>query len=190
MFLIIGLGNPGEKYKHTRHNVGYDVVEKIFNNPKFQLHKHVQAELANIEISGKKVVLAKPVTFMNESGKAVEKLVKNYLPAQAGQSRITNELIIIHDDISLELGTIKISRGAGAGNHHGVKSVIDHLGTQDFIRVRCGIGRGSGILSDVVLSSFMQDELDIVRPMVQRAAEAASMIVSEGVEHAMNVYNT
>lgn len=195
MKLIVGLGNPGEEYKKTKHNIGFTVVNQFLNsnfeilnkfqiqNPNFQTNKKLQAEIAEGEIKGEKIVLAKPVTFMNESGIAVNKLVISY------RLSVISDLIIVHDDITIPLGEIKISVGGGAGNHNGVQSVIDHLKTQDFIRVRIGIGRGNGTLSDVVLSTFTKDERVIIDRTIQKACEIITHIIVNGVEKAMNKYN-
>ena len=166
MFLIVGLGNPGEEYKNTRHNVGFDVIEKITNyelritsetqNTNLHFDKMVNSEIAKIRISSQEVILAKPQSFMNNSGLVVKKLLNS------NQQLTISNLVIVHDDISMDLGQVKISKGAGAGNHNGVVSIINHLKTKDFIRIRCGIGRGDGVLSDVVLSKFRPDEKEVV----------------------------
>ncbi|KKR72800.1 MAG: Peptidyl-tRNA hydrolase [Microgenomates group bacterium GW2011_GWC1_41_8] len=193
MFLIVGLGNPGEEYKNTRHNVGFDVIEKITNyelritsetqNTNLHFDKMVNSEIAKIRISSQEVILAKPQSFMNNSGLVVKKLLNS------NQQLTISNLVIVHDDISMDLGQVKISKGAGAGNHNGVVSIINHLKTKDFIRIRCGIGRGDGVLSDVVLSKFRPDEKEVVAEMVKKASEACVMIVKEGLEKAMNQVN-
>lgn len=193
MKLIVGLGNPGADYDGTRHNVGFMVIEKIRNskfdtrngdqNSSFRFNKPFQADLIEGLIDDQDVLLVKPVNFMNNSGLSVKKLITSYDVQPA------NDLIIIHDDITLDLGQVKLSKNAGAGNHNGVQSIINHLNTKDFIRVRCGIGRGDGILSEVVLSKFRPDEKKSVNIMIQTAAEATVMILKEGIEKAMNEYN-
>lgn len=192
MKLVVGLGNPGEEYRMTRHNVGFEVVDELVQHKccysglaplMARLNKSLKSEILECEIEDKNVILAKPQTFMNDSGIAVKKLVVSY------QLSVVGDLIVVHDDISLELGQVKISKGAGAGNHNGVQSIINHLKTQDFIRVRCGIGRGEGILHDVVLSKFTPDEKETVEQMVKKASEACVMIVEEGLEKAMNEVN-
>ncbi|MBI4136597.1 aminoacyl-tRNA hydrolase [Candidatus Roizmanbacteria bacterium] len=188
MKLIVGLGNHGEKYKNTRHNIGFDVVQRLAmndvrsTNQNFHFDKISSSEILKGEIGDEEVIIARPQTFMNNSGLAVKKL--------SDTSNLAPEtLIIVHDDISLELGQVKISKNAGAGNHNGVQSIIDHLKTKDFIRIRCGIGRGDGILSDVVLSKFRPDEKEMVDQMIQKARDACVVIVKEGLEKAMNVVN-
>jgi len=120
---------------------------------------------------------------MNNSGSAVGKLVNNY------QLQIASELIVVHDDITIDLGIVKISLGSGAGKHNGVRSIIDHLHSQDFIRVRLGIGRGEGDLKDVVLSRFRPDEQDEVIRMIEKSSEACTMLITDGVDTTMNRYN-
>ena len=194
MYLIIGLGNPGEEYKDTRHNIGFRVVDSLssklkdqisnqIQNPSFDLNNPLQAALLEGQIEDKRVVLAKPITFMNNSGLAVKKILNTKY-----QILYTN-LIVVHDDIALELGQVKISKGAGSGKHNGVQSIIDHLKTNDFVRVRCGIGRGDGVLTDVVLSKFKPDEKETVDKMMQEAAGVCIKIVTDGPEKAMNTFN-
>ena len=191
MKLIVGLGNPGDEYEHTRHNVGFmaiDEIAKLRNyeikeNASLSLNKQLNAEIGTSMINNAEVKLAKPMTYMNDSGQAVKKIISQF------PNFPISSLIIVHDDITLDLGHVKISKGSGAGNHNGVQSIIDHLKTKDFIRVRCGIGRGDGVLSDVVLSKFIPDEKVIVTEMVQKAADVCVMIVEKGLEKAMNWYN-
>lgn len=189
MKLIVGLGNHGEKYENTKHNLGFEVVEKLKEEiqrdagVESRTNKQKDLEIFYGSIGEEEVDLVKPQTYMNNSGWAVSEF------ARRSNLSYQNDLIVVHDDISLELGQIKISEGAGAGNHNGVKSIIDHLKTKNFIRVRCGIGRGDGVLSDVVLSKFRPDEIEIVRHMIQKAADACVTIVQEGVEKAMNEFN-
>jgi len=135
MFLIVGLGNPGFKYKKTRHNIGFmalDALQKENNFPKFKPNKKTKAEITNGQINGQEIFLAKPQTYMNSSGEAVKFLTKE-------NGFTENSLIIVHDDFDLPWGEVKISQNSGAGGHHGVQSIIDHLKTQNFTRVRMGI---------------------------------------------------
>ena len=190
MFLIVGLGNPGEEYKDTRHNIGFNIIETIAlskqltANSSFKLNKPLQVEMLEGEISDEKIILSKPQTFMNNSGLAVNKLLNS------NQQLTISNLVVVHDDIALDLGQVKISKDAGAGNHNGVQSIIDHLKTKDFVRVRCGIGRGDGVLSEVVLSKFRPDEKELVNQMILKGADACVLILKEGLEKAMNKVNT
>lgn len=176
MYIIVGLGNPGEDYTKTRHNLGFLVLDRLAKG--FSANHPLQVEMVTTD----DVVYAKPTTFMNNSGHAVKKLLDSF-------KTDTQHLIVIHDDITLDLGQVKISKGAGAGNHNGVQSIIDNLSTKDFIRVRCGISRGDGVLHDVVLSKFKSDEEEIIQLMISKAADACNLIVKEGFEKAMNKVN-
>jgi PTH1 family peptidyl-tRNA hydrolase len=165
MILIVGLGNPGKKYEKTRHNVGFMAIDKL--------------KLLNI----KKVILAKPKTFMNESGKEVKKIIKNL------KLKIKN-LIVIHDDLDLSLGRIKISVNRGAAGHKGVESIIKELGTKNFIRFRIGIKSISNFKTqNFVLSKFTKQEEKIVKEVIKKTAEAIEFAIIYGIEKAMNKYN-
>ncbi len=167
MFLIVGLGNPGQKYEKTRHNIGSRAVEELES-----------LNLAN-------VILAKPTTFMNESGKAVKSLTKTY--------RLnSNNLMVIHDDIDLPLGKIRISESSGSAGHKGVESIIKSLGTKDFIRFRIGIMPETGKPKNVenfVLRRFNKEEEKIIEEVIKKTAEAVSMFLEKGLEKAMNEFN-
>ena len=167
MILIVGLGNLGKKYQRTRHNLGFRVIDKL----RF--------------LSEKKVILAKPKTFMNLSGKAVKSLIKRYkIP--------TTNLWIIHDDIDLPLGKIRISKGRGAAGHKGVESVIRELKTKNFIRFRIGIQPKIGrpkFPEKFVLQKFNKDEEEIVKEVIKKTAGAIEMAIKEGIEKAMSKFN-
>lgn len=169
MFLIIGLGNPGKKYENTRHNVGSRVIDEL--------------KLFDFE----NVILAKPKTFMNKSGKAVKNLLKTY-------HLKPNGLIIIHDDIDLPLGKIRIAKNRGAAGHKGVKSIIKELRTKNFIRFRVGIKPKSCILNSksldkFVLQKFNKEEKKVIDEVIKKTTEAIEMVLKEGVEKAMNKFN-
>jgi PTH1 family peptidyl-tRNA hydrolase len=153
-FLIVGLGNPGENYSKTRHNLGFLVVdEMIARFDAVPSKTKLQTKLWTVKIAGTTVLMAEPQTFMNLSGNAVAPLIRTKKIA-------LDRLIIVHDDIDLPLGSIRVSRGASAGGHNGVQSVIDALGTKDFTRVRIGIGRPTNDqpIEDYVLTRFSADE--------------------------------
>src|SRR3989344_369483 len=200
MKLIVGLGNPGREYENTKHNVGFRVVDGIITseefitsnhfaqtgegaNPIFKFDRFYNADIFKGKMEGEEIVLVKPQTFMNESGRTVKKLVDTH--------HVTNlsDIIIIHDDITIDLGKIKISHTGGAGNHNGVQSIINHIGNSEFVRVRLGIGRGEGVLHEVVLSKFRPDEIEPVSDMVVNAVNACRVIVEDGIERAMNRFN-
>ncbi|MDD5750651.1 MAG: aminoacyl-tRNA hydrolase [Candidatus Pacebacteria bacterium] len=181
MILIAGLGNPGFKYKKTRHNIGFmalDAFQKENNFPRFKLNKKAQAEITKGLMSGQEVFLVKPQTFMNNSGQAVKFLVKE-------NSFNENSLIIVHDDFDLPLGEVKISQNSGSGGHHGVQSVIDHLKTQNFTRLRIGTRPIIEGLSDeadsgklkaenFVLKKFSKDEEKQLPEILKKACDALS----------------
>lgn len=186
MYLIAGLGNPGTKYDGTRHNMGFDVVTELIdrhNIPSAGIA--MKALYGKGMIKGQKVMLMKPLTYMNLSGEAVQQFVHYYKidPAE--------ELILIYDDIDLEPGQIRIRQKGSAGSHNGMKSVISCLGTAAFTRVRVGIGaRPDGWdLADYVLSRPGTDERARINEAVSRAADAVEMIVSGETEKAMSLYN-
>ena len=200
MKIIVGLGNPGREYENTKHNIGFNVIDALITSDKFVASNHFvhtgeglqpifkfdklyQAEIAKGKIDNEDIVLVKPQTFMNDSGVSVKKM------ADANHITSMTDIIVVHDEITIELGKIKISHESGAGNHNGVQSIINHLGSREFIRVRVGIGRGEGLLHEVVLSKFRPDEQQIVEDVVKKAAEACYVIVEDGVERAMNRLN-
>lgn len=190
MILIIGLGNPGEKFEKTRHNLGFRIVDefgKENNFPDFRLSKKIKAEIAEEEIDDEKIILAKPQTFMNESGKAVKLLTKPY-------TLDPSDLIIIHDDIDLPLGEIKIVKNRGAAGHKGVQSIISELGTKDFVRFRIGTRTKPYPLDPKTLERFVlqksnKEEEKVLKEVIKKAVEAIEMTLKEGTEKAMNEFN-
>jgi len=201
MIIIVGLGNPGQKFQKTWHNLGFRVIDEIaatFQLSIFNFQPIFNAQISKGEINGKKIILAKPQTFMNESGKAVKNLVKTY-------KLKTKSLIIIHDDIDLPLGKIKISINRGAAGHKGVESIIKELGTKNFVRFRIGIQPKTGKPKNpekFVLQKpseagnktrsqrpFNKDEEKIVKEVIKKTAEAIEMATKEGLEKTMTKYN-
>ena len=135
MRLIVGLGNPGPKYKNTRHNIGWLILDALAEKNKWHTSKNNQADYTHVEINGTDTELAKPLTFMNKSGSSVAKIIKKHnLPP-------SEDLIVIHDDLDITFGNYKIQKDRSAAGHNGVKSIIEHLGTQDFTRIRVGIAK-------------------------------------------------
>ena len=185
MYIIVGLGNPGREYAGTRHNIGFDVITRLsddYNIPlDFKKHKALCGRGC---IEGEKVLLAQPQTFMNLSGESVRELMDYY--------KISNEeIIIVYDDISLDVGQLRVRPKGSAGGHNGIKSIIQHMGTQEFPRVRVGVGdkpRGWD-LADYVLGHFSAEEEKEVREALGRAADACKKIITDGVEEAMNEFN-
>lgn len=186
--LIVGLGNPGERYANTRHNLGYMVVDRI---SKTLLIKPIEATRLYRLYEGKRnnerVLCLYPLTYMNRSGIAVEEVVQRY-------HLETKEIIIILDDLNLPLGSIRIRPGGSAGGHNGLTSVIHSLGTEEIPRVRLGIYNEHAFskyadAAEFVLSEFESDEQPIVTNMLQSAHDATLMMVDEGITNAMNRYN-
>jgi len=205
MHLIVGLGNPGNKYVNTRHNIGFDIVDFIAlassagdsampkkgifsklrgtNNAQFKPSKF-RAVICETKIGGKKVILAKPQTFMNLSGEAVSAIAKFY--------KIENKnIIVIYDDIDLPLGKLRLRPGGGSGGHNGIKSIIAHVG-EDFNRVRVGIKgekHADYDTADYVLAKFLPAEIEELVPVAKVVTEAVEEIVTSGIMSAMNRYN-
>lgn len=183
MKLIVGLGNPGRQYDGTRHNIGFDVVEALAG----RLHAEWMAAPRGIEALIAKaggVMLAKPLTFMNLSGTAVVGLLQFY---KVG----VEDLLVVVDDVHLELGRLRTRVTGSAGGHNGLKSISGSLATQDFSRLRVGVGRGDARrdLADHVLSTFDRAERGNVEEAIGRAADAAELFVAEGIGSVMNRYN-
>lgn len=186
MYIIVGLGNPGRQYAHTRHNVGFDTLDVLADKYRIDVEsKKFKALCGKGIIEGQRVVLAKPQTFMNLSGESVRELVDFYKADPA------SELIVVYDDISLEPGQLRIRAKGSAGGHNGIKNIISHLGTQEFLRVKVGVGeKPQGYdLADYVLSRFQKDEQELMEQTFVRAAGAVVKIMADGVEPAMNEYN-
>jgi len=185
--VVAGLGNPGGKYEGTPHNVGFDAVDKLAErcNCQFKYSLRFKAEVAKTDIGSESVVLIKPQTFMNLSGEAVGALLRFY--------KVTaSELVVLFDDVDLELGRIRVKPDGGSGGHKGLASVIQHVGTGKFVRVRMGVGRGNGqggVMSHV-LRKFASDDRDSVESMVSKAVDSVYEILESGVNSAMNQFNS
>jgi len=176
MKLIIGLGNPGEEYKKTRHNAGFLAVNKIADNFQFSIFNFqsiFNAQISKGIIDSEKVILIKPQTFMNESGKAVRAVLDYY------KINLEN-IIVIHDDLDITLGEYKISKNKNSGGHKGVQSVIDHLGTKDFMRIRIGIEIENRKIptEKFVLNNFTKDEMKIIEKVINEICEEIAKNIS------------
>lgn len=186
MKLVLGLGNPGRAYEGTRHNVGFDVADELArrHDARFRRGWLTSVSTAQVPISGQATLLAKPQTFMNRSGSALGPLMRR-------KGLAPSDLIVVLDDVELETGQIRIRKGGGAGGHNGLRSVIDSLGTEDFVRLRFGVGpRPPQVdLVNYVLGRFRAGEREVVGPAVQRAADAVESIISDGADRAMNAFN-
>ena len=182
--LVVGLGNPGPNYARTRHNLGFLVVDRLADRigSKFKAHKRSGAEVATGRLRRRSVVLARPRSYMNESGRQVGPLAKFYsVPA--------GDIIVIHDDLDLDFGRIRLKLGGGEGGHNGLRSIATVLGSKDFHRVRIGIGRPPGRKDPAafVLEPFAAAERDQVPTICERAADATELLIELGLESAQNV---
>lgn len=184
MILIVGLANPGRRYRGTRHNIGQAVVEHLAGRLGVPLSDEGWVREARSRVAGKTVILAVPVTYMNVSGQAVRELLRRH----RGRPE---DLLVIHDDMDLPLGRVRLRPGGGAGGHNGVRSLIEELGTDRFPRLRVGIGRPPEGVDPVefVLTRFRDEERPVVDEVIGRAAEAALAVASRGLEAAMNRFN-
>lgn len=186
MYLIAGLGNPTKEYDKTRHNVGFSVIDVLADQYRIDVsEKKHKALCGRGAIEGQKVILVKPQTFMNLSGESIREVV-DYYKIEA------EDIIIIYDDISLEPGQLRIRLKGSAGGHNGIKNIIAHLGSQEFPRIKVGVGAKPPRmdLADYVLSRFSKEEQPLMEDAFKEAAEAAVMMMTEGAEKAMNHYNT
>ena len=186
MWLIVGLGNPGPKYRGTRHNLGFEVIDLVASKAGISIRKvFKKAEYGRGRVASREAVLAKPQTFMNLSGVSVAALARPWRPEP-------RNLIVVHDDLDLEVGRLKLSSGGGAGGHKGVASVMEHLGDRDFIRVKLGIGRPRPPGTETerfVLKRFRPEEREVLDPAVKRSVEAVETIVAEGLLPAQTEFN-
>jgi peptidyl-tRNA hydrolase, PTH1 family len=185
MRIIVGLGNPGERYRRTRHNIGFMIVDALAAKLGVDAGRLTGLSwVAETHIGDEKVLLAKPQTFMNRSGDAVGEIL-----ALAGGAPL--DLAVLLDDIALELGTVRVREHGGHGGHNGLRSVIDVLGTEEFARIRVGIRKGDvgDDLAAYVLAEFPPDDILVVQEAVGRAGDAVECLVSEGAGAAMGRYN-
>ncbi|HID21804.1 MAG TPA: aminoacyl-tRNA hydrolase [Planctomycetaceae bacterium] len=182
--IVIGLGNPGPEYAGTRHNLGFDVVDLLCVRHGIECRSHkFHALYGRGIICDCRVHLAKPMTYMNESGIAVREIVSWY------RSDLS-QVLVICDDVNLPLGKIRVRRGGSSGGHRGLESIVQHLGTDQYPRLRLGIGRASGVsMRDFVLSEFRDDEKAVVEELRTHAADAAETWIVHGVETCMNRFN-
>jgi PTH1 family peptidyl-tRNA hydrolase len=184
MFLLVGLGNPGEKYAQNRHNIGFMVVDELAAREQAGSFKSKQnAMVAEVCLGSQKVMLAKPMTFMNESGQAVGKLARFYkIPPE--------KIIVFHDELDIPYGAVKVKQGGGHGGHNGLRSIDAHLGTRDYLRVRCGIGHpgDKNRVSGYVLSDFSKEEQQTLPDWIDDLARYAELLVAgQHVEYMQKV---
>lgn len=182
MRLVVGLGNPGRRYRGTRHNVGFRVVELLARRWGVSFREEGRVEVAQARVAGQAVLLAKPLIYMNLSGEAVAELVRR-------RGIATDQVLVVYDDMDLPAGTLRVRARGRAGGHRGMASVLEALGTLEVPRVRVGIGRPGGDAVDHVLSRFSPEEEPVVAEAVERAAEAVETALAEGIERAMERFN-
>ena len=185
-YLIVGLGNPGVTYENTRHNAGFMAVDELLSDLNLSLNKHkFESVYGDTVISGKRVIIAKPQTFMNNSGKAVSAISAFYkIPA--------DRIIVIFDDISLPVGNIRIRRKGSAGGHNGIKDIIELMGTEDIMRIKVGVGERPNRdydLKDWVLGKLSESDAENMKTACKNAAAAVKEIITSGIDSAMNKYS-
>lgn len=186
MYIIAGLGNPDEKYRQTRHNIGFDTLDRLADRHDIRvMGRECQALVGKGYICGCKVILVKPQTYMNNSGDSLRSLVEYY------KADPENEVIIIYDDIALPVGKIRVRPDGSAGGHNGIKSIIGRLGTEGFSRVRIGVGqKPEGMdLAAYVLGRFSSEDRTQIDEASKKACDAIETILTDGIEMSMNRYN-
>ncbi|MCT1516543.1 aminoacyl-tRNA hydrolase [Dietzia cercidiphylli] len=188
--LVVGLANPGPDYEGTRHNIGWDVLVELASRAlpmpaSFSTHKRTNCEVAQTRLADQAVVLARPRSYMNLSGGPVAAVAKYFSVAPT-------EVIVVHDEIDIDFGQVRLKRGGGEGGHNGLRSVTSALGTRDYIRVRAGVGRPPGrmAVADYVLKRFSKLEQPDVPFLVQDAADAVELLLKHGLEIAQNQVHT
>ena len=183
-WIIIGLGNPGNKYNNTRHNVGWAILDKINKNHNINKNKeNKDYYLSSISIQNSKTIMIYPATYINNSGEIVKKVVKKYN---------SKKIIVVYDDINLQTGRIRIRKSGSAGGHNGMRSIINSIESEDFMRVRVGIGEPKIKSEQIsyVLGKFSPDEKILITKSIDRCIKALETIIEKGIEEAMNLYNS
>ncbi|SCK02977.1 Peptidyl-tRNA hydrolase [uncultured Eubacterium sp.] len=185
MYVIAGLGNPGKKYENTRHNMGFIAIDQLAEKHNIKVDKlKFKALVGEGRIAGQKVLLVKPQTYMNLSGESIREVMNFY-------KLEPENLIVIYDDIDIEAGTLRIRKFGSAGTHNGMKSVVYQLQSDRFPRIRLGIGsQKKGDLVNFVIGGFSKEEVPVLEEAVQHAVLAAECIIEDGIDKAMNQYNT
>ena len=186
MYIIVGLGNPKREYDNTRHNIGFDVIDALAEDNRIGMtEKKHKAIIGKGIVGGQKVILVKPPTYMNLSGESVRELIDYYKVDE------TEELIVISDDISLDVGQLRIRKKGSAGGHNGLKNIIMHLGHDTFQRVKMGVGEKPKHfdLADYVLGHFSKEERIVMNDSIKDACKAIEMMINDDVDGAMNLYN-
>lgn len=185
-WLLVGLGNPGDKYDNTRHNVGFAAIDQLAEELKVPVQKlKYRALTQSVELGGAKVLLMKPITYMNLSGEAVGEAARFFkIPA--------DHVLVLSDDVSLPVGKLRVRRSGSAGGHNGLKNIIQHLGTDQFPRIKIGVGQKPHPdydMADWVLGKFAGEDLKAISQAIQRAGKAAECYIARGPDQAMNQFN-
>ena len=185
MYIIAGLGNPGKKYENTRHNIGFITIDSLASKHNITVDKlKFKALVGEGRISGQKVILVKPQTYMNLSGESVQEVMNFYKVDP-------QNLIVIYDDIDIDLGTLRIRKSGSAGTHNGMRSIVQHINSTDFPRIRIGMGGPSkGDLVDFVIGGMSKAESEVLKETVDNATEAIDCIIESGIDMSMNRFNT
>jgi PTH1 family peptidyl-tRNA hydrolase len=187
MKLLVGLGNPGLQYQYTRHNAGFRTIDKLstISGAHFSVKRDLSCELAKTQLNGEDVLLVKPTTYMNLSGRSVVAILSWYKIAR-------KDLLVIHDDVSIPLGRIRVQKGGGAGGQHGIESIIESFGgAKDFDRIKFGVGPdpGGSDRADYVLSTFPEAQRELLEQSITLASDAVLAWLTEGAQKAMNRFN-
>ena len=186
MILVVGLGNPGPRYHWTRHNIGFLAVDRLVERRGTGgFRSRFEGEIAQLDLLGERLMVLKPQTFMNRSGHSVR-------PALSYFKLTEKDLLVVHDELDLPPYELRLKLGGGEAGHNGLKSITEQLGTSDYARLRCGIGRsqgGKGTVADYVLDAFPLADQPLVEQMIDGAVEAIERVVKEGISSAMNVTN-
>jgi PTH1 family peptidyl-tRNA hydrolase len=182
--VIAGLGNPGEKYAYTRHNIGFMVISELAERFKINSSYKFDGLIGDFFFGGEKIIIFQPMKYMNKSGQPINKVL-DYFGIEP------EELLVIHDDLDLELGKMRFKQNGGSGGHNGIKSIINNLGTDDFKRLKIGIDRPPENIPvpDFVLTTFRGEEKEISERAVKEAASAVELMLKENIMKAMNKYN-
>jgi PTH1 family peptidyl-tRNA hydrolase len=184
MWAIFGLGNPGRKYLRTRHNIGFMVIEELAKKYHIDLKEKDKYRIGKGSIDGHKVILIEPLLYMNRSGSVVNEILDKFnIPLE--------RILVIYDDLDMDTGKIRIRSKGSSGGHKGIESIIQNISSKGFLRLKIGIGRDMDIKpEDYVLKKFKKDEVPIIKKAIEKASEAIVSILTEGVERAMNKFNT
>lgn len=185
MKLVVGLGNPGAKYEQTRHNAGFWVIDNYADKHNVSIDKpKFNALLGEFQLAGEKIILAKPMTYMNDSGLAVSQILNFYKMS-------LDELIVVVDDIEIELGTLRIRKKGGKGTHNGLKSIFNHLKNDDYVKIKLGVGKfmRDRNLADFVLDRPSKSDMEIINILIDKAVLSIDEIFNNSVDNAMNKYN-